>query len=411
MSEPGVAVAIKSLSKTFRTPLDKSSGVKQHIVNFFSRQKGYREFQALHNVSFDIKQGEFFGIVGKNGSGKSTLLKTLAGIYSPDHGTVQVNGSLTPFIELGVGFNPELTGRENIFLNGALLGFSKREMEMMYNDIVDFAELGDFMEERLKNYSSGMQVRLAFSIAIRARSDILLLDEVLAVGDAIFQKKCYDYFRQLKKEKRTVIFVSHDVVALQEYCDRGVLINKGKVLYEGGIEKVVTRYMQLLTEEEFRRRDTIITNRDADAHIGTGEVNIDSTRVGSLERPQAKTFFTDEDKTLMVTLECEASETVEEPVYGITIFDAAGHRAFTSNNMWLQKKFPTIRKGEKVSVVWHIPNIFNTGTYVVTPALAKAGGAVTMDQIEEAASFKIHKQQRSNAYTNPPHDITITKTN
>ena len=190
-------VEISKLTKSFKIPLEASSGVKQQLINILKGRKGYRVFTPLKDISFTINEGDFFGIVGRNGSGKSTLLKTIAGIYTPNGGSVKVHGSLVPFIELGVGFNPELTGRENIFLNGALLGFSHEEMESMYSAIVEFAELEDFMEERLKNYSSGMQVRLAFSIAIRAHADILLLDEVLAVGDEAFQKKCYSYFDKL----------------------------------------------------------------------------------------------------------------------------------------------------------------------------------------------------------------------
>ena len=196
MADNEAAIIVKDLYKSFRLPHEQSSGLKQTIVNFAKRKKGYETQEVLKDVSFEIKKGEFFGIVGRNGSGKSTLLKLLAAIYVPDKGLVQVNGSLTPFIELGVGFNPELTGRENVFLNGALLGFSQSEMDAMYNDIVEFAELEKFMDQKLKNYSSGMQVRLAFSIAIRAKGDILLLDEVLAVGDTIFQKKCYEYFKK-----------------------------------------------------------------------------------------------------------------------------------------------------------------------------------------------------------------------
>lgn len=236
------AIIVKDVKKTFRIPLDKSSGIKQFIVNFFKRKKGHREFKALNGVSFEIPKGEFFGIVGKNGSGKSTLLKILAGVYSADSGGLAINGSLTPFIELGVGFNPELTGKENVFLNGALLGFSRAEMEKMYDDIVDFAELHDFMEERLKNYSSGMQVRLAFSIAIRAETDILILDEVLAVGDEAFQKKCNDYFQELKKKQKTVILVTHSMEAVNRFCDRALLLEKGQVKTIGSPKEVSSQY-------------------------------------------------------------------------------------------------------------------------------------------------------------------------
>ena len=235
-------VEISKLTKSFKIPLAASSGVKQQLINILKGRKGYRVFTPLKDISFTINEGDFFGIVGRNGSGKSTLLKTIAGIYTPNSGNVKVHGSLVPFIELGVGFNPELTGRENIFLNGALLGFSHEEMESMYSAIVEFAELEDFMEERLKNYSSGMQVRLAFSIAIRAHADILLLDEVLAVGDEAFQKKCYSYFDKLKREKRTVILVTHDMAAVERFCTKAVFIEDGHVKMIGKPYRIAAAY-------------------------------------------------------------------------------------------------------------------------------------------------------------------------
>lgn len=242
MNNQKPAVVVKDLHKSFRLPHEQSSGIKQMVVSFAKRKRGYETQKVLKGISFDIQQGEFFGIVGRNGGGKSTLLKLLAGIYTPDEGVVQVNGSLTPFIELGVGFNPELTGRENVYMNGALLGFSHDDMDKMYDEIVDFSELKKFMDQKLKNYSSGMQVRLAFSIAIRARSDILLLDEVLAVGDAAFQQKCFDYFLQLKKDKRTVIFISHDMEAVRRFCTRVAYIKSGKLYAIGDPPKIAQMY-------------------------------------------------------------------------------------------------------------------------------------------------------------------------
>lgn len=259
-SQAEPAIIVKDVKKSFRIPLDKTSGIKQLVVNIFKRKKGYREFTALNGVSFEIKKGEFFGIVGRNGSGKSTLLKILAGVYTPDSGGVAVNGSLTPFIELGVGFNPELSGRENVFLNGALLGFSREEMEAMYDDIVDFAELHDFMEERLKNYSSGMQVRLAFSIAIRADTDILLLDEVLAVGDEAFQKKCYDYFESLKTKKKTVILVTHDMESVKRFCTRAALIKDGRVKKIGNANEVAQQYTVDNVNSKVMRQEDRVEN-------------------------------------------------------------------------------------------------------------------------------------------------------
>jgi ABC-2 type transport system ATP-binding protein len=246
-----VAIKVDGVSKYFKLPHEKNSSIKGAFVNFYNRDKSYELQKALEDISFEIKKGEFFGIVGRNGSGKSTLLKMLAGIYIPTKGSIQVNGKLTPFIELGVGFNPELTGRENVFLNGALLGFNRQQMRRMYKDIVEFAELEKFMDQKLKNYSSGMQVRLAFSIAIRVKSDILLIDEVLAVGDISFQKKCIDYFKKLKKSKQTIILVSHDMDTVEKYCDRALLIHYGEFLDEGDPKEIAAKYRLLnLPKEE-----------------------------------------------------------------------------------------------------------------------------------------------------------------
>ena len=251
-----IAVSVKDLYKTFKLPHEQHSGIKQLLVNRLKGVKGYENQLVLKDITFDIKKGEFFGIVGRNGSGKSTLLKILAGIYTPDKGSVQINGSLTPFIELGVGFNPELTGRENVFLNGALLGFSRKEMESMYESIVEFAELEKFMDQKLKNYSSGMQVRLAFSIAIRARSDILLIDEVLAVGDMSFQKKCFEYFELLKRERKTIILVTHDMSAVKRFCTKAILTKKGSIEAIGTAEDIADLYL----EDNLDRMDEIINH-------------------------------------------------------------------------------------------------------------------------------------------------------
>lgn len=240
-----IVIKVEQVSKVFKLPHEKHNSIKSLFLTAFKKGKrGYEKQRALSSVSFDIKRGEFYGIVGSNGSGKSTLLKIIAGIYSPTTGNVEVRGSLTPFIELGVGFNPQLTGRENVFLNGALLGFSRKQMAAMYDEIVEFAELKKFMDQKLKNYSSGMQVRLAFSIAIRARSDILLLDEVLAVGDAAFQQKCFDYFQELKERGQTVVFVSHDMGALRRFCDKAVYIEGGKVQYIGTPSDIADKYLK-----------------------------------------------------------------------------------------------------------------------------------------------------------------------
>lgn len=238
-----VVLRAEHVAKSFRLPTEQASGLKQSIINWTKGIKGYTEQQVLRDISFEVRKGDFFGIVGRNGSGKSTLLKLISKIYVPDCGQITVQGKLVSFIELGVGFNPELTGRENVYLNGALLGFSHEQIDNMYDDIVQFAELEDFMDQKLKNYSSGMQVRLAFSVAIKAQGDILVLDEVLAVGDEAFQRKCDTFFKQIKKDpNKTVILVTHDMGAVKKYCNKAILIKDGEIIASGNKDEVADRY-------------------------------------------------------------------------------------------------------------------------------------------------------------------------
>ncbi|MGO3005749.1 MAG: ABC transporter ATP-binding protein [Lactococcus cremoris] len=237
-----IAVKIDHVSKYFRLPTDSTTSLRTTLVNRFRGVKGYKDQHVLKDIDFEVEKGDFFGIVGRNGSGKSTLLKIISQIYTPEKGSVTVQGKLVSFIELGVGFNPELTGRENVYMNGAMLGFSTQEIDEMYNEIVEFAELHEFMNQKLKNYSSGMQVRLAFSVAIKARGDVLVLDEVLAVGDEAFQRKCNDYFIERKKSGQTTILVTHDMNAVKKYCTKAVLIEDGYIKASGDVDKVANQY-------------------------------------------------------------------------------------------------------------------------------------------------------------------------
>ena len=221
-------VSVKNVSKSFRLPTESSNSLRTTLVNRMKGIKGYKEQEVLKDISFEVKKGDFFGIVGRNGSGKSTLLKIISQIYVPQKGSVTINGRLVSFIELGVGFNPELTGKENVYLNGAMLGFSTQEIDEMYDDIVNFSELQEFMNQKLKNYSSGMQVRLAFAVAIQAKSDILVLDEILAVGDEAFQRKSREFFETIKQDQnKTVILVTLDMGAVQRYCNKVIYIKDG----------------------------------------------------------------------------------------------------------------------------------------------------------------------------------------
>ena len=365
-------VEISKLTKSFKIPLEASSGVKQQLINILKGRKGYRVFTPLKDISFTINEGDFFGIVGRNGSGKSTLLKTIAGIYTPNSGNVKVHGSLVPFIELGVGFNPELTGRENIFLNGALLGCSHEEMESMYSAIVEFAELEDFMEERLKNYSSGMQVRLAFSIAIRAHADILLLDEVLAVGDEAFQKKCYSYFDKLKREKRTVILITHDMAAVERFCTKAVFIEDGHVKMIGKPYRIAAAYSRSNSQNYDR---TTGLNSDNE---GTVPFKIVLRGTDGKE----KTMY-DFEETMTVDLSWQQKGVKH---VGVAIFRENGEYVYGPNTY--QEKTSAIKDQ---TARYTVKLNLNEGRYFIKAGLMGANDTKVIAFIEEGPFFSVQR--------------------
>ncbi len=398
-----VVISVNKVSKQFKLPHENSNSIKNFFTSVF-RLKSHNTFEtqvALEDISFEIKRGEFFGIVGRNGSGKSTLLKLLAGIYQPSGGNVKIDGRLVPFIELGVGFNPELTGRENLYLNGALLNFSEKEVSAMYDDIVEFAELGRFMDQKLKNYSSGMQVRLAFSMAIRADADILLIDEVLAVGDVAFQRKCFDYFRTLRKNKKTVVFISHDMSAIREYCDRAILINDGELQAEGNSEVIAKKYSKLFIDSDSavnnNRHDTN-SKRFGDYAVGITKVNVDK-----------KEYLYDSDRTIKITAEVKAREDLENTVSaGFMVSNAAGEPIFGTNTDIEGSFVGILKAGQTKKIVWEIPNIFNDGTYYIDIAITSMNGIVVHDWWSASRSFRVSKE-RSTPYIVAPRVKTTFK--
>jgi len=398
MDNSDISIKVTNLTKQFILPHKKHNSIKQVFVDIGRRGKADNR-KVLNDLSFEIKKGEFFGIVGRNGSGKSTLLKLLAGVYTPSKGSINIQGSLTPFIELGVGFNPELTGRDNIYLNGALLGFTHKQMESMYKSIVDFAELHDFMDQKLKNYSSGMQVRLAFSIAIRAQSDILLIDEVLAVGDAIFQKKCYDYFRQLKKNKKTVVFVSHDVGALEEYCTSGILIENGEIQKMGPIDKVVKNYLSIIN-----RQENSDLPRSGLARWGTQKAIIKSMKIRNDKNDQLKFY---EDQNIIIDVVLKAKQDIDKPVCGLTITDLTGQIMFQSNTLWCKKPVKDLIKNDEVNLTWVIPNAFNSGKYMISPAVSDSSGVEVYDWRDNLEEIEVIKVQKSHGVININHELKI----
>ncbi len=248
-SDTPLAIQVEDLHKSFRIPTQRVDSFKERAVHPFA-SRDYRELHALDGISFEIHQGEFFGIVGRNGSGKSTLLKLLASIYRADSGTIRIAGRLAPFIELGVGFNHDLTARENVVLNGVMMGLTPKEMRRRLNAVIEFAELGEFADLKLKNYSSGMLVRLAFSVMMEADADVLLIDEVLAVGDASFQQKCADAFHQMKAEGKTIVLVTHDMGTVEQYCHRALLLADGEIQFVGNPAEAGREYLKLNFEAD-----------------------------------------------------------------------------------------------------------------------------------------------------------------
>lgn len=381
-AKDNVAVSVSGLYKDFRLPTQKISSMKSIFTGLGSFGKRTYDVQhALKGINFNVVEGEFFGIVGRNGSGKSTLLKVLAGIYQPTRGRVGTEGKVVPFIELGVGFNPELSGKDNVYLNGAMLGFTNSQIDQKYNRIVEFAELEKFMEQKLKNYSSGMQVRLAFSVAtILAESDILLLDEVLAVGDADFQRKCFDYFNTLKKEKKTVIFVSHDMNAIKEYCDRAILIENGKVQHVGTPVAIAREYQKLFIPDD---QKIDLEDNDPTKGMRWGNKDLEFKKVSV--KPKKI-----EHDDITIEVEIKAHADVSDPVVGFSIKSAADAQITGTNTKIAGMSLGDVKKGDVVKLSWLVDNVLNDGTYFVNVA-AETSDLRACDWWEEATSFTVYK--------------------
>lgn len=396
-NDDDIAIKIDGISKTFKLPHEKQSSIKGTLISMLRTKRSYEKQRVLKDVSFDIKKGEFFGIVGRNGSGKSTLLKLLAGIYTPDKGHIQINGSLTPFIELGVGFNPELTGRENVFLNGALLGFSRKDMDKMYADIVDFAELEKFMDQKLKNYSSGMQVRLAFSIAIRAKSDILVLDEVLAVGDSNFQKKCYDVFKKYKTDGKTVVLVTHDMGVVEQFCDKALLIEEGEIQNVGSPSKVTKAYNKSNIQEQDRaRKDTLRSEKNKKIYI----------QKVWLEKNKKETVSITCDDAIDIHIKAIINKQVENPIFGITILDQTGKPLFATNTQ-VKKINISTRGKDNIEVSFCIENNLSDGNYYVVPTITNEKTDEEYDTIHDGHLFSISGWEYPAFVLQPRYEINV----
>jgi ABC-2 type transport system ATP-binding protein len=356
-SDAPIAIEVSGVSKTFQIPEHRIDTLKERMVNPLSRP-AHRELHALQDVSFDVRRGEFFGIVGRNGSGKSTLLKVLASIYRPDTGRVRMAGRMAPFIELGVGFNPELTARENIVLNGVLFGLSRRHASTMIDAVLDFAELREFIDLKVKNYSSGMMVRLAFAIMVQADADIMLIDEVLAVGDASFGQKCMDIFYQRRAAGKTIVLVTHDMATVQAMCHRAVLLHDGEMRYQGDSEKAASKYLQL----NFSGADADVIDPTApppDETDATAELNARLLHA-RLIGPDGESVSTLEQGTpLMLDAAIEAARELTEPILLFYVRNADGVVVFAVE----RKLEQVVAPGERIRLNGEIENRLVPGSY------------------------------------------------
>ena len=401
MAEP--AIIVDNLHKSFRLPHEKHSTLKQAVLNW--RRRSYEEFKVLNGISFEVKKGEFFGIVGRNGSGKSTLLKTLAGIYVPDKGGVKINGKLTPFIELGIGFNPELTGRDNVYLNGAILGLSRQEIDAKYREIVEFAELEKFMDQKLKNYSSGMQVRLAFAVAIQAQSDILLLDEVLAVGDKSFQQKCYNYFKELKRLNRTVIFISHDISVVQQFCKNGILIDNGVILKKGRIGDVIHAYNNLLSSHTKKISTTSKLKRLEESEDPQAKI----IKVYTQNSNQNKQTVFDPYEEIQIVFEIKPQKDITSIAVGMVLQSADDITIFATNTVDQKVSLKSLKKEKVYKVIFYLDNILDDGTYFISGAVASSDRLTLYHRVLRWNSFKtIGWNTTAKAPVYPKHKITFS---
>ncbi len=372
-----IVVSVKDLSKSFKLPHNRQNSIKGSLINMLGKgDRSYEVQRVLTDVSFEVKKGDFFGIVGRNGSGKSTLLKLIAGIYKADSGDIDIVGSLVPFIELGVGFNPELTGRENVYLNGALLGFSTKEIDGMYNDIVDFAEIERFMDQKLKNYSSGMQVRLAFSIAIKAQSDILVLDEVLAVGDEAFQRKCYSYFDRLKRQGKTVILVTHDMGAVERFCNKAILVEGGEIKTAGKPHVVSAAYSRI-NDDSYNESNNKVPVRTSD------DFKID---IMNESKESAKAFNYNDMMTVHLRWNREAVKFA-----GVAIFRENGEYVFGPNSYQDNHKMPP---GQE-DIYYNVKLNLNDGEYFIKAAIMGQNDVDIIEFVDEGPHFTVTRDYDS----------------
>ncbi|MBE2940085.1 ABC transporter ATP-binding protein [Anoxybacillus flavithermus] len=402
-----IAIKVENLSKIYQIydkPIDR---LKQSL--FRGRRKYYREFTALNNVSFQIRKGETVGIIGRNGSGKSTLLQILAGTLTPTSGSVEVNGRVAALLELGSGFNPEFTGRENVYMNGAILGISKEEMDRRFNEIAEFADIGDFIDQPVKTYSSGMYVRLAFSIAINVDADILIVDEALAVGDIKFQIKCIDKMKEIKNKGTTILFVSHSGEQVKRFCDRAIWLQNGNVRHIGSSSEVVNQYEDSLQLEMLKdqQREVAASIEKINKNEQETELNVDIiAKINSvtMDKIRIKTF---EELVVYIKYTIFTNE-VPNFLLGVAIYGNDRKYIFGPNT-YLDKVNVPKTKGTH-TVMYKIPKVpLLAGTYFVDAGIFTDGGLVCIDYKNDVCHFNVESDYFTEGLVHIEHEWRVVK--
>jgi ABC-type polysaccharide/polyol phosphate transport system ATPase subunit len=399
-------VSIAGVSKAFKLPHRQYHTLKERALHPFSTRT-YDVLQAVDAVSVQIAAGEFFGIIGRNGSGKSTLLKCLAGIYDIDAGELHVRGRLSPFIELGVGFNMDLTARDNVMINAIMLGLTRKQARGRFDDIIAFAELEDFLDMRLKNYSSGMHVRLAFSVAIQVDAEILLIDEVLAVGDARFQQKCFDEFQRLKREGRTILFVTHDMSAIERFCDRAMLLDKGRMIDIGEPAAIARRYNEL----NFGRTiHEVATDRPAEEQLRDAHRDAEIVDAWFEDASGTRIAAIAHRETCVACFEVRVNAPLEDPIFGATLRNDVGATVFATTTALDLGPTGHFSAAETVVVRLRFETWFTQTRYTLTPSIARAGmGADAIDLRADLASLVVHGGNFTTGVVDLPHEFEIER--
>ncbi len=392
------AISVRNVSKTFRLPQQQYHTLKERALHPF-RSTEYDELHAVKGISLEIAEGEFFGIVGRNGSGKSTLLKCIAGIYRWDTGSISVAGRLSPFIELGVGFNPDLNARDNVVINAVMLGLTRKQAMDRFEHVVAFAELEGFMDLRLKNYSSGMLVRLAFATAIQVDAEVLLIDEVLAVGDAAFQQKCFEEFFRLKREGKTIVFVSHDMHSVERFCDRAMLMEHGHMTKIGEPRAVGRAYHELNFGQ-------LAHDAPDEAHSASGTAIADAW----FENANGERITNaSQEETVQMCFEARLGENLDEPVFAATLRTELGHTILVARSDQHGHSSGSFKAGESVVARFAIPNWLTASRYMLTPSLAREGtGDAALALVADMASIVIHGSS-SGGILELPIDVTLER--